>query len=181
MENKSPFDSYYAQHVYQSFGAQNYQAMKDDDSMLWNDVHHIFETDGALRDIIVRGTCVEDWNKLIELSKEFGNVSLQSDGENACLPTSAVELLADKDHAHCMKIDIGGPVANAHFFTPQEIELDLDPREIWSQAMLDTVLKFCCKLSLALGRDVLITEENNSEAVLLTYSFRLRSWQIANH
>ena len=75
-----------------------------------------------------------------------------------------------------MKVDLGGPVANAHFHTSEEIELDLDPREIGSQASLDEVLDFCSKLSLALERDVAITEESDPEkklAVLLVQTTKL--------
>ncbi len=148
--------------------------------MLWNEVSHIFEVDGSLRDILVRETSVSDWNKLISLSQQLGKVSYQSDGEDTGLP-SAANLLDDKEHAHCMKIDLGGPVANTHFFDYVEIELDLDPREVGSQAALDKVLNFCSKLSLELERDVAITEESNPEAILLSYSFQRRCWQIASH
>ena len=149
--------------------------------MLWHDVPQIFEVDGSLRDILVRETSVSDWDKLISLSFKLGDVSYQSDGEDALLPTSATKLLVSKEYAHCMKVDLGGPVANAHFHTSEEIELDLDPREIGSQASLDKVLDFCSKLSLALERDVAITEESDPEKNLLSYSFEQRSWQIAIH
>lgn len=147
--------------------------------MLWNEVSHFFEVDGSLRDIIVRETSVSDWEKLIRLSQKLGNVSYQADGEDAALP-SAANLLSDKGRAHCMKVDLGGLVANAHFFVCEEMELDLDPREIGSQAELNKVLNFCSKLSMELERNVAITEESNPEATLLTYLFQRRRWQIAN-
>ncbi|MGR3620679.1 hypothetical protein [Pseudophaeobacter sp.] len=149
--------------------------------MLWTGVSQIFEADGSLRDIIVREISDPDWDKLISLSLRLGNVSYHCDGEDAVLPTSAAELLGDKEHAHCMKVNLGGPVVNAHFFSSEEIELDLDPREIGTQAALDKVLVFCSELSLTLERDVAITEESSPEAKLLYYSFQQRSWQIASH
>lgn len=149
--------------------------------MQWNDVSQIFEADGSLRDVIVRETSEADWDKLIRLSFSLGSVSYENDGKTQELPTSAAQLLGDSDHAHCMKIDLGGPVANAHFFTSEEIELDLDPREVGSQAALDKVLGFCRKLSLELERDVAITEESNPDAVLFWYSFHQRRWQMEGH
>ena len=148
--------------------------------MRWHDLSQFFEVDGSLRDIIVRETSVSDWDKLISLTFQIGEVSYQRDGEDAVLPPSAAVLLDDKEHAHCMKVDFGGPVANAHFLSSDEIELDIDPREIRSQAALDAILSFCTELSWALERDVTITEESNSEAILLCYSRLQQSWQIAN-
>lgn len=72
-------------------------------------------------------------------------------------------------------------MASAHFFSSEEIELDLDPREIGSQADLEKVLVFCSQLSLALERDVAITEENSPEATLLYYAFQQKNWQIASN
>ena len=64
--------------------------------MLWHNVSQIFEVDGSLRDILVRETSVSDWDKLISLSFELGDVSYQSDGEDDVLPTSATKLLVSK-------------------------------------------------------------------------------------
>ncbi len=138
----------------------------------------IFEADGSLRDVIVRGTSVSDWDKLISLSLLLGNVSYECDGATAILPTSAAQMLGDAEHSHCMRIDLGGPVANAHFFTAEEIELDLDPSEIGSQAAFDKVQDFCSKLGMELERDVAVTEENSPGEILLSYSFRQQRWQI---
>ncbi|MEP2947268.1 MAG: hypothetical protein ABJN11_14735 [Lentilitoribacter sp.] len=148
--------------------------------MLWNDVCEIFEVDGSLRDIIVSETSVSDWDRLISLLLLIGNVSYEIDGENAELPTSAAPMLGDLEHSHCMKIDLGGPFANTHFFTSDEIELDIDPKEIGSQVDLDKVLEFCSKLSAELERDISITEESNPATILLNYSFQQRSWQLGN-
>jgi hypothetical protein len=163
------------------FSVQSSRTISYSVEMLWNDVSQIFETDGSLRDVIVRETSVSDWDKLISLSLLLGNVSYERDGETAVFPTSAARVLADLGHSHCMKIDLGGPVANAHFFTSEEIELDLDPSEIESQAALDKVLGFCSELSLAVERDVAITEESNPDAILLRYSFPQRRWQTPSH
>lgn len=157
---------------------QRWRATCYGDGMRWSEVSQVFEEDGSLRDIIVHEASVSDWEKLISISQEFGKVSYKADGEDAVLP-SAANLLSDKGRAHCVKIDLGGPVAITHFSDCEELELDLDPREIRSQADLDKVLNFCSKLSLELGRDVAITEESDPEATLLTYSFHRQCWQIA--
>ncbi|KZK84855.1 hypothetical protein PsAD46_03410 [Pseudovibrio sp. Ad46] len=146
--------------------------------MLWKDAAQHFEIDGSLRDIIISGTTTSDWDKLISLSAEFGRVSYERDGISAELPASASRLLNDKEHAHVFKVDLCGPVANTHFFIEDEIEFDIDPREIRSQATLHNVLSFCSKLSRALKRDVKITEENTPEAILLYYRYAEQVWRM---
>lgn len=145
--------------------------------MRWNDLSQFFEVDGSLRDIIVRETSVSDWDKLISLAFQLGEVSYQRDGEEAVLPPSAAVLLDDKEHAHCMKVDLGGPVANAHFFSSDEVELDIDPREIRSQPDLDLVLNFCASIGRKIERDVRITPENAPDVVYLLYSVKQKAWQ----
>lgn len=147
-------------------------------AMRWKDVSRIFEADGSLRDVIVYKTSVSDWDRLIRLSLLLGDVSYERDGATAMLPTSAAQMLEDAEHTHCMRIDLGGPVANAHFFTAEEIELDLDPSEIGSQAALDKVQDFCSKLGRELKRNVAITEENSPDEILLSYSFPKQRWEI---
>lgn len=146
--------------------------------MQLNDVATVFEADGSLRDIYVSNTSVSDWEKVISLCSEFGEVTYTCDGKEAPLPTSAAKLLDDREHSHCMSVDLGGPVANAHFFTEDAIELDLHPREISSQAALDCVIKFCVKLSQEIERDVKITPESAPETNLMYYSAKEQSWRI---
>ena len=56
-------------------------------------------------------------------------------------------------------------VIACHFFTPDEIELDLDPAEVSSQGAMDSVLRFMGCLGSCLGRDVTLTEENSPERI----------------
>ncbi|MEM1436722.1 MAG: hypothetical protein AAGG11_21920 [Pseudomonadota bacterium] len=93
------------------------------------------------------------------------------------VPTSALELLEDTENNHCKRVNFGGPVANAHFFFENEIELDLDPREIQSQAAMDKVLRFCEELGQALQSNVLITGENSPDDVLLEFSVASQVWR----
>ncbi|MFY0595062.1 MAG: hypothetical protein JXQ85_01405 [Cognatishimia sp.] len=145
--------------------------------MRWNEVSQFFHSDGSLRDIIVGETTIVDWEKLMGLSRQIGEVSYIRDGALTALPSSAESIFEDSDHAHCMRLQLDGLVLNTGFYLVDEIEVDIDPREINSQADLDTVLGFCEKLSLTLGRDVSITDEGDILATLLKFSFKLRSWE----
>lgn len=143
----------------------------------WKTVAQFFEEDGSLRDIIVSETVVADWEKLLSLSKRIGRVSYKCDGKEAGLPSSVRELLNDTEHSHCMEVDLGGSIAKTHFFSSDEIELDLDPCDIDCQEALDNILGFCAELSKEIQRDVKITYENSPEDVFLCYSYKGKSWR----
>ena len=92
------------------------------------------------------------------------------DGESAQIPSNAADALADRSCAHNLIIDVGGVGVCCHFFIEDEIELDIDPREVTSQAALDNVMNFMGSLGAYLARDVILTEENSPEYVWFRYS-----------
>ena len=61
--------------------------------------------------------------------------------------------------------------ANSHFFIEEEIELDVDPREVTTQQHMDSVLKFMAELGSILKHDVILTEENGPEHIWFEYEF----------
>jgi len=146
--------------------------------MRWNDVAFAFEVDGSLQDIYAYDTTIAHWDILLRLSNEISQVAYECDGKNITLPSSTDALLDDRTRTHCLKIDLGGPIANAHFFTAEEIELDLDPRQIRSQIDLDAVLNFCSRLSHEIKRDVMITAENTLDIVFLFHSVSEKIWRV---
>lgn len=56
-----------------------------------------------------------------------------------------------------------------HFFTPDEIEFDIDPRAIDSQAQCERLVDFIRALGQAVGKAVLLTPENAPEYPYLRY------------
>jgi hypothetical protein len=56
-----------------------------------------------------------------------------------------------------------------HFFSEGEIECDIDPREVTSQADLDAVLSLMRQLGDATKKQVILTYENCSNSPLLSY------------
>jgi hypothetical protein len=61
-------------------------------------------------------------------------------------------------------------IINCHFFTEQEIELDLDPREVNSEERLNSLFRFMKVLGKHLGKEVILTLENSPHLVLLRTS-----------
>jgi len=141
-----------------------------------DEVPELWRSDGSFRDVYVNDTNVRDWEKFIEFASAYPN-RYTIDGCVASM-TSVADALHDRDHAHLLAVWVGGAQINCHFFSEEEIELDLDPREIHASEH-DAVLHFVAALSTALGKPALVTEENAHELPLLTYEPRNSAW--CNH
>lgn len=143
--------------------------------MKWIHCRDAFHQDGSLRDLLVLGTTENDWNELLSWVHTSGlGIRYTRDAEETTLPTRVVDIVGDQLASHNLAIDLGGVILNCHFFTSDEIELDLDPRQVNSQADLDNVLNFMSALGSRLSRDVILTEENSPKYNWFTYSFRDR-------
>lgn len=139
--------------------------------MDWARCKAAFHQDGSLRDIYVNGTGEHDWDLFLSLVRSSGHaVRYTRDGDDAVVPSSAADVLADKTCAHNLTIDVDGVEFMCHFFTPDEIELDLDPRQVASQRSLEAVLGFIEHLGSHLSKDVILTEENSPEYIRFRYS-----------
>ena len=121
---------------------------------------HAFHQDGSLRDIYIQNVNVEHWERFFDFVRSSCfELRYFRDGEAAQLPPSAAHILADKSCAHNLTIDVGGVGICCHFFIADEIELDIDPREVTSLSAVDSVLDFITGLGACLARDVILTEE----------------------
>jgi hypothetical protein len=90
----------------------------------------------------------------------------------------AADILAMRPTASVLlSIDVDGIRINFHFFTENEIEGDLDPREIDSDERLGKLLRFLRTVGQGLSREVRLTPENCSDTVLLAYSPREDAWR----
>ena len=68
-----------------------------------------------------------------------------------------------------LRLRIGRALVVFHFFAEDEIECDLAPNEIESQADLDALLGFVRQLGDATHKKVAITPENVREQPFITY------------
>jgi len=57
--------------------------------------------------------------------------------------------------------------ANCHFFTVEEIEFDIDTREVKGQQELNALLEFMRCLAHATDKEAVLTAENMPEIVIL--------------
>ena len=138
--------------------------------MRWEDCQRAFYIDGSLRDIYIFQTSTDDWEKLLSFALALDQVIYyRIDGEIASLPKRATSIFNNREHTHTMSIDLTGVIVNCHFFMIEEIELDIDPREIKSQNELDIVIKFIKELGKCLKKDAIVTEENSPNDIWFKY------------
>ena len=140
--------------------------------LTWNQVCGEFYCDGSWRDIYVLDTRIEHWQQALDaLRRAYPQLAYTRAGMDSLLPTDATEAFPDPGFADCfLKIDLGGPTLNCHFFTDEEIEFDLNPREVENQQDFEKVIQFMRLLANATQRDTIVTPENQNDIII----FRVR-------
>lgn len=152
-------------------GAPHFEASDD----LWA-IDGLWGIDGSLRDVYVLGTDERDWELFVELVRGLPH-EYSFDGQATSLP-SVKELFARRDVAHLLRIPVGNAHAHCHFFVIDELELDLDPREIQDAASHDLVLGFLAGLADLLAKPLLLAPENGPEHPYLIYDPSARLWTV---
>jgi hypothetical protein len=144
----------------------------------WDLVKPWFAPDGALRDIYVHDTSRSDWQALIAGLATWGYPTHWAiDGRDASPRASADAAFAASEHAAVLlRIDVASVKLHCHFFTADEIELDLDPKQVHDQSAFDAVLTFLRRLGDSLKKPVKLTMENCPEALIVVYSPTHRSF-----
>ena len=139
--------------------------------MKWEDYKAEFEFDGSWRDIYILKTSVSDWQLLLDfLHSDVYEYSCTIGGEDATLPQRASEIFdADHEFKPLLSVKIGTVIVNCHFFTEEEIEFDLDPREIKSEIQADQVFGFMRQVGHAVSKEVVLTPENMQEMAIFKF------------
>ncbi|PTT15803.1 hypothetical protein DBR27_03175, partial [Flavobacterium sp. HMWF030] len=144
----------------------------------WDEIKWIFEPDGSLIDIYAQNVKIEDWIILINYLNANHIVKYGPLGENK--ETSKIDLdylihfLNDKSgelELKIVSIIIDDIIINLHFFSIDEIEFDIDPKEIYSFDNYNKILDFMNKVSELLNKPLILTGENQSEFPLINVDF----------
>ncbi|WP_273129482.1 hypothetical protein [Bacillus weihaiensis] len=132
---------------------------------------NIFYKDGSLRDIYILNTDKYDWNKFLNLLQSSQlNLNLLIDGtekNDVNLHIDDVINISDEKNALII-IDLNGIKIHCHFFCIEEIELDINPKEIVNSYSANLVFEFMRNISSKLEKEVFISPENMSEYRLIT-------------
>lgn len=135
----------------------------------WDDVREEFVFDGSWRDIYVLNTTLADWQRVLDaIHKAEHDCEYLVDGAPGVLPNdAALTFLTSKESRPLLSVKFGGVQANCHFFSVEEIEFDIDPREVADQPQLDILVEFMQLLANSTGKPAILTPENFSQAVIL--------------
>lgn len=145
----------------------------------FHDIAELWESDGSLRDVYVQGTEAVHWDRFDQLLKQY-ECTYSFDGVALPFPGSR-SILANRKGPHLLSILPGDPVVICcHFFIPEQLELDISPREVTGPLQHEQILSFIENLAEALQLPVDITPENDEQNPFLTYVPETKSWRIHN-
>ena len=126
-----------------------------------------FYVDGSLRDLYVLNTTLEHWQRMLDYVRGAGLVAgFERGTRTAQLPQRISDIFAEKDdpdhESLLLRLNVGGLWVNCHFFQDDEIEFDLDPREVTDEQRYEALMGFMVDLGRATGRRVVMTPESSS-------------------
>ncbi|MEV4583238.1 hypothetical protein AB0K16_59540 [Nonomuraea jabiensis] len=140
--------------------------------LLWDDVKVLFdpEINGALPDVVVEGTTVEDWQVLLDLVGARGWQYAYSVGGEQMELISAVGM-AEAAYAGSSpeprvtpELRVW-PIADMliifRMYQIESIDFDVDLRELQGQEGLDVLVDFFCLIGRRLGKSVLMSAEGS--------------------
>jgi hypothetical protein len=69
-----------------------------------------------------------------------------------------------------MKIDASGILINCHFFSKEEIEFDIDPKDVTEQSDLDALCEFMRMVGKVVGKPTILTPENFQDKPIILFN-----------
>ena len=144
--------------------------------MNWTELKEkIYYWDGSWRDLYILQTNLDDnlkWTNYVNENYriEWFNGLTQADEKK--IDYEVIKEFWNGNHDLCStaKVFIDKIQINNHFFDNEEIENDIDPREINSIEDHEIVVKYMKDLALLLDKTIILTPENDKEIVLMKVS-----------
>ncbi|MFG2605603.1 hypothetical protein ACGFT2_18965 [Streptomyces sp. NPDC048514] len=132
-----------------------------------------FVADGALRDVCVLDTTIDDWRRMFDgLRSVPGHHvltwTLSGTTDSGALDASAVwsRLERDPEESASLAIDVDGVWFTCYFFDIEEIEFTFDPSDVVDKTTFAPVRAFVTWLGTATGREVIVTMEGTDHAAM---------------
>jgi hypothetical protein len=132
--------------------------------LLWDDVSSFFDPDlmGSLPDVRVPDASAEDWQVVLDLVAEKGWKRQYSEGETVLPVPRAEAVLSGPADAECPALRVW-PAADVlaifRFHADDEVDFDVDLRELQGQDRLDVLCGFVGEIGRRLGKPVLMDPE----------------------
>ena len=142
--------------------------------MTWTQIASEFAWDGSWRDIYIVGSTIDDWQRILDALLDHSPPPLlYIDGAAAPFPPNAKAIFEQRRvSSPLLQVAAGNVVLNCHFFDDEEVEFDLDPREVRDEEDLRAITDFMSRMANATGKATVLTHENTKSAVILTMSPR---------
>jgi len=140
----------------------------------WNDINWIFEPDGSLRDIYVQDVTLSDWEILIDFLNLNYDIKFGEDENKQIDKDYIVKYLKDEagDIKNIvLKIDYNGINIHCYFFLQDQIEFDINPKEVKTIKDFESIERFMVSISKILKNQVTLTNENSPEFPLFKIDF----------
>ncbi|MGW1154750.1 hypothetical protein ACWD45_26120 [Streptomyces rubiginosohelvolus] len=134
--------------------------------LLWDDVKCFFDPDimGSLPDVRVPNTSAEDWQAVLDLVAEKGWKRQYSEGETVLPVPRAEAVPSSAADAECPNLRVW-PTADVlaifRFHAADEVDFDVDLRELQGQDRLDVFCGFLREIGRRLGKPVLMDAEGD--------------------
>ncbi len=136
----------------------------------WKAASELFEWDGSWRDLYVFSTTIEDWDRVM---RALAASAFQSEFTRGGVVSSMPRSFAEHFNAGAerpllmLSVIIDGVRFNAHLFCEDEIEFDIDPREVSDAKHFDALVAFMNFVANAVAKPVVLTPENGPQHSLL--------------
>lgn len=134
--------------------------------LLWEEVKNFFDPDlmGALPDVVVPGTAVEDWQAVLNLARRRGwRREYSEDGAPAALP-SAEDMLSARarDAGAGLEVwPVPGVMVRFYPYSAEQVLFDVDLRQLQGQAGVDLLCGLLAEVGRELGKPVLMSPEGD--------------------
>ena len=128
----------------------------------WRDIQWIFEPDGSLIDLYVQDVSLDDWRSVINLVNKKYKVKYAD--ANQIDVDYTINYLNDQTseiESRSASIYLGEIKLNCHFFLPDQIEFDIDPKEVNSIQDFEMIENFMIDISREIDNQITLTGENN--------------------
>lgn len=133
-----------------------------------------FYVDGSYRDIYIFETDEQDWQRLLAFLRSSSySIEFWVDDQPTPLPERVETIFALRnDHVTVLHIDKEYLALNCFFFTSEEIDFDLDPRDFQGEAAGEKIahlLHFIRAVGRLLNKAVVLTPEGDSHTPLFHF------------
>src|SRR5262245_25635206 len=79
------------------------------------------------------------------------------------MPERASTIFECENRGKLLSVNVGNLLVNCHFFTVDEIELDISPREVKGERELEDLFDFLRRLCRILNKQTVLTPESGPE------------------